>query len=190
MKIKRNTKSIYVIENLDNGRVKIGVSDNPEHRIKILMCQSGCQMVLRYKSHQIDNHFEVEKNLHSMFIDKRFVGEWFNLSVKESITAVKRMVKDRHDCAIIRKFEEGLSIYNIALETKVSRTAIVNYLKKKGYRPKDRKGNEIKVVKYIPAQPHKETSSIVKSKLELMVEENNRKIALKRSRKLKQNTKK
>ena len=182
MKIKRNTKSIYVIENMDNGRVKIGVSDNPERRIKNLMMQGGCLMTIRYASHQIENYSEIESNLHSMFIEKRYVGEWFNVGVKESISAVKRLVKNRHDCVIIRKFEEGVPIGEIARLNEVSRTAIVNYLLSKGFRPKNRDGKVAVKTKYIPAQPHIESSSIEKGRLEKMVEINNRKIAEKRKK--------
>jgi len=167
---------------MDNGRVKIGVSDNPEERIKNLMYQGGCLMQLRYKSHQIDNFAEIEHNLHSMFIDKRFVGEWFDIGCNEAINMVKRLVKNRHDCMIIKKFEDGMPIGEIARLNNVSRTAIVNYLFSKGYSPKDRQGKHMEKNIYKPAKPYKESSNIETSVLEKMVEINNKKIAEKRAK--------
>ena len=176
MKLKRNTKSVYVILNKDNGRVKIGVSDNPEERIQSLMHQGGCMMSIMYKSHQISNANEVERNLHAMFVDKRFVGEWFNITPTEAIKMVRKLVKNRHDCKIVRDFESGMYVSEIARRNDVSRTAIVNYLHKKGYHPKDRSGVITKKNKYVAAKPHQETSSIESSSLEKMVEINNAKM--------------
>jgi predicted GIY-YIG superfamily endonuclease len=182
MKIKRNTKAIYLIENMENGRIKIGVSDNPSKRIKSLMSQGGCLMTLRYESHQITNFSKIESDLHSMFVESRFVGEWFNIDLKEAKNAVKRLVKNRHDCLIIRHFEEGKPIGEIAKFNNVSRTAIVNYLLSKGFRPKDRNGKTAKKIVYKPAEPYNVESSISNDKIAKMVELNNKKIAEKRSK--------
>lgn len=49
-KIKKEPKSIYIIKNLENGRIKIGISENIKSRFENLVCASGCKLELLYVS--------------------------------------------------------------------------------------------------------------------------------------------
>ena len=73
-------KYVYLIQSLESGYYKIGVSNNPQKRIKQL--QTGNPTVLRLiytfeseYSHQIESFF------HKRFSYCRKEGEWFDLDI-------------------------------------------------------------------------------------------------------------
>ncbi|HUT43045.1 MAG TPA: GIY-YIG nuclease family protein [Candidatus Bathyarchaeia archaeon] len=73
---------IYTARNLENGYVKIGVTENIERRRKQL--ENGCgNEVFMEGWMEIHNASEIEKFLHSTFAHLRKKGEWFELGEKE-----------------------------------------------------------------------------------------------------------
>lgn len=70
---------VYIIENQDNGAIKIGVAQNVEKRLKQLQTGSVSELEMVYRSILCSNAFEVEKFMHEKFKDKHIRGEWFNL---------------------------------------------------------------------------------------------------------------
>lgn len=80
---------VYVIKNTLNDLYKIGITTNLKNRIRSLTTQSGCElMVVLY----IELHYDydespstIEKELHTYFKNKRTLGEWFTLDVKDLI---------------------------------------------------------------------------------------------------------
>lgn len=74
---------VYLIQALETNYYKIGISINPQARLKGLQCQSPHKLVL------IDcqihpNAWRFEQSLHSKFSSARTQGEWFCLSVAEA----------------------------------------------------------------------------------------------------------
>ena len=65
---------IYLIQAGDNGPVKIGVSDNPEQRLRDLQTAHSETLVLLDK---IDANHSNERNLHTRLAEHRIKGEWF-----------------------------------------------------------------------------------------------------------------
>jgi len=68
---------IYLIQNLNNGFVKIGRSANPQKRLRQLQTGSGDKLTL-LRTYQSTNDVVVERRLHSMFWQSKKKGEWFN----------------------------------------------------------------------------------------------------------------
>ena len=78
-------ESCYIIYNDKNDLFKIGITVEPEKRLRTLETQSGsmCQKVLLiYLEGMRDESSKiVESKLHEYFSDKRKIGEWFDLNV-------------------------------------------------------------------------------------------------------------
>lgn len=93
MNIKRKkTMFVYVIENAENGKIKIGVSSDVDRRIRDLKTASGADLILlgTVKHTTIEDGFQHERDLHNQFRDKRiFVGgtrtEWFSHDIKDPV---------------------------------------------------------------------------------------------------------
>lgn len=75
-------KYVYLIQSLENGYYKIGVSKNPKKRIKQLKTgnSSKLKLIETYKS---DLANKIEKSLHHRYSHLKKEGEWFELSVNE-----------------------------------------------------------------------------------------------------------
>lgn len=71
---------VYIIENVDNGAIKIGVGNNPEKRLKQLQTGSVSELELVYTSYLCSNAFEIEKIVHKKFEKYHIRGEWYKLS--------------------------------------------------------------------------------------------------------------
>lgn len=78
---------VYVVKNHDTGFYKIGITNSLNNRLRQLTTQSGCKLSLVL---MIELHYDydeepslVESNLHLYFTNKRIVGEWFNLDLKD-----------------------------------------------------------------------------------------------------------
>lgn len=62
-----------------NGAYKIGLSKNPQRRLKDIEYQQGSPVKLIYGINT-EGMFQTESALHHLFYDKRIEGEWFDLS--------------------------------------------------------------------------------------------------------------
>lgn len=68
------------------GPVKIGVSRNPDKRI--VEIQSGCpypiEILYWVRARDRPNAFELERDFHEVFRDKRLTGEWFSMNADDA----------------------------------------------------------------------------------------------------------
>lgn len=71
---------IYIME--CGGKYKIGNSKNVERRKKQLDHRPFPVQII-YKSPELENVIEYEKELHEVFENKRISGEWFDLDAKD-----------------------------------------------------------------------------------------------------------
>lgn len=85
----QNKQHVYVIKNENTGLVKVGISDNPEKRMRTLSNQSGCKLSLVYNSPKCANAFAIEQSIHKMYKDDREFGEWFSTSEIELVEILK-----------------------------------------------------------------------------------------------------
>lgn len=83
-------KSIYVVEN-ENGKVKIGVSQDVCGRIQTLSSQGGFMVKNLFYTLPCSNSYEIEHSLHTYFGGKRINGEWFDVDYQlaKDITSIK-----------------------------------------------------------------------------------------------------
>lgn len=91
---------IYIISSEEN-IVKIGISKNPEKRIKSLQTGHPKQLKIQYIN-EIDeeNKFNIEKIIHKILKHKKIKNEWFNISIDEA----KMMI----EYVLIRTSEENI----------------------------------------------------------------------------------
>ena len=73
---------VYIMTATESKRVKIGVSKDPQSRLK--QVQTGCPERVELST-AIPTLFarSIESGLHTVFADKRVSGEWFNLDADE-----------------------------------------------------------------------------------------------------------
>lgn len=75
---------VYLIQNLETSKYKIGISKNPKKRIKQLQTGSGedLKLIHKYKS---KFPRKVETALHNRYSPDKARGEWFNLSLEVDV---------------------------------------------------------------------------------------------------------
>ena len=71
------TMYVYAIRNNHTGRIKLGISENPERRLKELQIGNDCELeLLAYR--EAANRFKDEKAIHNKYQNLRVRGEWFD----------------------------------------------------------------------------------------------------------------
>lgn len=86
--ISTSRSFIYIIREEGKGRLKIGISNNPEKRLKTLQTGSAEDLTLLYTSLVCSNSLEIEANVHKHFKEYLVRGEWFS-SELEPIEIIK-----------------------------------------------------------------------------------------------------
>ncbi len=72
---------VYAIKNTDTGNIKLGISKNPEQRLKQL--QTGCDGKLELVAYRkADNRYQDELQLHTENKQYAIHGEWFTEEAK------------------------------------------------------------------------------------------------------------
>lgn len=82
-------KWVYLLLNTSNGLYKIGVTNKINERIRQISTTSGV-MIKNIISLQLQPDYDesppfIEKWLHKYFQDRRGIGEWFYLNIKDVI---------------------------------------------------------------------------------------------------------
>lgn len=89
---RKYDKAIYLLEFLD-GTIKIGVSKEPDKRIKTIINQSGRTLKNKYITEMLSNSFTIESKIKNRYGKNRLNGEYFELNYevlkKEIIEEVK-----------------------------------------------------------------------------------------------------
>ena len=78
---------VYVISG-DHGRHKIGVSDNPQQRLRELQTGSPFPLRLEFVGQTEGEAFAIEGDAHFMLHQHRQAGEWFMVPAEMAIAAV------------------------------------------------------------------------------------------------------
>ena len=86
----RNRQFVYIIENADNGAIKIGVAHSPQKRLNQLQTGSVSELSLVYTSYVCSNAFDIENKVHTHFKDKHIRGEWYNVPKDEVISFLEQ----------------------------------------------------------------------------------------------------
>ena len=78
------TMYVYAIRNNHTGRIKLGISENPERRLKELQIGNDCELeLLAYR--EAANRFKDEKAIHNRHQHLRVRGEWFDVPVAYAV---------------------------------------------------------------------------------------------------------
>ena len=78
------TMYVYAIRNKHTGRIKLGISENPERRLKELQTGNDCELeLLAYR--EAANRFKDEKAIHDKHQHLRVRGEWFDTPVAYAV---------------------------------------------------------------------------------------------------------
>jgi len=95
-------KYIYLIQSLENGYYKIGVSKHPQKRIKELQTGNSSELKL-IQSYMSEHAHMIEKSLQRQYLHLKKEGEWFDLSIKEDVTFKSDCKKIENSINILRK---------------------------------------------------------------------------------------
>ena len=86
----RMRQFVYIIENVDNGAIKIGVGNDPNKRLKQLQTGSVSELELVYQSNVCSNAFDIEAECHHHFEEYHIRGEWYDVSKNEVINYLEQ----------------------------------------------------------------------------------------------------
>lgn len=85
--------SVYLMKNLKNGNVKIGISENPRYREKTLNSEEPDIELLTSKLfNSREDALKIEKMLHLQFSEYRVRGEWFSLDPEDVLLITRLLV--------------------------------------------------------------------------------------------------
>jgi predicted GIY-YIG superfamily endonuclease len=84
---------VYLIQR-GYGAIKIGVSDNPESRLKQLQtgAQERLRLIAKFPSNSRTEAFNLEKDLHDKLAHHRLKGEWFHRRILREMKVEGRRV--------------------------------------------------------------------------------------------------
>jgi hypothetical protein len=91
---------LYVIEDSERSRVKLGYSQDPESRVGQLQTGNSSSLRLVYKAWAGDRCGVLERVLHKEFAHHRVKGEWYNMPSDRAANYV--------DYVIIRYLDDPL----------------------------------------------------------------------------------
>ena len=95
-------KYIYLIQSLEEGYYKIGISKNPNKRIKQL--NTGNSSLLKLvNSYQTDYAEKIEGTLHRKYSHLHKHGEWFDLSIENEVIFNNECKKIEENLVFLRK---------------------------------------------------------------------------------------
>jgi predicted GIY-YIG superfamily endonuclease len=98
------SKYVYLISDINNYTYKIGISNNPENRLKSL--QTGNDRVLKIIHKVIcENYNKVENALHNKYEFLKVNGEWFELTEEDVKIFPESCKKMDENFKIIKTFK-------------------------------------------------------------------------------------
>lgn len=81
---------VYIIDDIDNNKRKIGKTKHHNIRISSVCSSAGVKNKKVFISERVINYSILEKFLKEKFIDKNIHGEWFKSSFDEIVTVLKQ----------------------------------------------------------------------------------------------------
>lgn len=99
-------KLVYLIQSLDSGKYKIGISNNPTKRIKNLQTGNGEKLKL---IHMFESNFpsKLEKALHNKFSHLKLIGEWYNLTLEDECNFIYNCKKIENNLNTLVKYNNN-----------------------------------------------------------------------------------
>jgi hypothetical protein len=82
-----NKGHVYILES-EEGPVKIGISGDPEKRVREISLASGRRFTRVFISPKVSRNAEIEAMLHQRFKEHRRPGEWFDVRFDDAVGAL------------------------------------------------------------------------------------------------------
>lgn len=95
-------KYIYLIQSIENGYYKIGVSKHPKKRVKQLQTGNSSELKL-IESYQSEHAHKVERALQRRYGYLKKEGEWFDLSIKEDVSFLSDCQRIEETIDVLKK---------------------------------------------------------------------------------------
>lgn len=94
-------KHIYLIQSLEEGYYKIGVSKHPQKRIQEL--QTGNSSLLKLiETYQTEYAHQIERALQRRYDHLHKNGEWFNLDITQEVNFKKECKKIEENIILLK----------------------------------------------------------------------------------------
>lgn len=97
-----NTKYIYLIQSLEDGYYKIGVSKHPNKRIKELNTGNSSPLKL-IETYQTEYADKIERALQRRYAHLHKKGEWFDMSISNEVSFRKECQNIEEMIAFLKK---------------------------------------------------------------------------------------
>lgn len=81
-------KYVYLIQSLEDGHYKIGVSIHPSRRVSALQTGNSSELKL-VESYESEFAYKIEKSLQRRYSYLKKEGEWFEMSITNEVTFLK-----------------------------------------------------------------------------------------------------
>ncbi len=94
-------KYVYLIQSLENGYYKIGVSKHPQKRIQGLQTGNPSPTKL-IETYQTEFAHQIERALQRRYAHLQKEGEWFELSIAEEVSFLKECQKIEENIAYLK----------------------------------------------------------------------------------------
>jgi len=102
-------KNVYLIQSLENGFYKIGVSKNPKKRIKQL--QTGNPVTLKLITvFKTEYPYQIESFLHKRFSHCHREGEWFELDINNELFFLNECEQIEKSIIFLKNCENHLTL--------------------------------------------------------------------------------
>lgn len=86
---KKGIKYVYLIQSLEDGYYKIGVSKHPTRRLSALQTGNSSELKL-IESYQSEHAHKIEKTFHNKLSFWKLEGEWFELSLSDELSFIRK----------------------------------------------------------------------------------------------------
>jgi len=95
-------KYVYLIQSLEDSRYKIGVSKNPQKRMKQLQTGNSSELKL-IESYPSELAYQIEKTLQRRYSYLKREGEWFEMSISHEVNFLKECQQTEETISILKK---------------------------------------------------------------------------------------
>ena len=95
-------KFVYLIFSEESGIYKVGVSKNPEKRLKQLQTGNGEKLVLKNK-YESEHYNQIEKYFHSMYSPEKKVGEWFKFTLEHEMRFITECERVENNIKLLKE---------------------------------------------------------------------------------------
>jgi hypothetical protein len=95
-------KFVYLIQSLEEGYYKIGVSIHPKKRIKELQTGNSAELKL-IEVYRSEFANQIEKSLQRRYSHLRKEGEWFDMSISHEVSFLKECRQIEENLILLKK---------------------------------------------------------------------------------------